>query len=124
MGQGAQGNAIATGDHSKASATIAMADGPMRQADIVAELSAFHDLLQTIPNLDSKALNRVNEAKEHHRKSASDTDEVKTLLSQAVHYIKSANHIAGVVDQVSVHLSNISKSLGIPWVEWKASLGL
>ena len=82
--------AFATGDHASATATISETVAPDPGVDIAAALAALRTILAAVPGIETKALTRIDEAREEAAKPMPRRDEVKSLVAQAAGYARDA----------------------------------
>jgi hypothetical protein len=116
--------AFATGDHSTATASISEAAAPDTTVDIAAALSALRDILSGMPGIETKALTRLDEAKEEATKRAPKRDEVRTLVTQAIGYARDASGFIEAAEKLAPHLQKVVAWLGSTWHSWAPTLGL
>ena len=116
--------AFATGDHASATATISETVAPNPGIDIAAALAALRDILAAVPGIETKALTRIDEAREEAAKPMPRRDEVKNLVAQAAGYARDAAGFADAAEHLKPHLQHVAAWLGNTWQSWAPTLGL
>jgi hypothetical protein len=116
--------AFATGDHATATTTITEAVAPDMNVDIVAALSALKVVLCTLPGIETKALIRLDEARDEAAKSEPKREEVKSLVAQATNYAREATGFIEAADKLTGPLQHIAAWAGSTWQSWAPTLGL
>jgi hypothetical protein len=116
--------AFATGDQSIAKATFSEVIAPDANVDIVTALTTLQNILSGLPGIGTKALTRLNEAREEASKPEPKREEVKDLVTQATHYAREAVGFAESAEKLKPHLRQIAAWLGSAWLSWAPTLGL
>ena len=104
--------AFATGTNSSAVATMSESVTPAGNVDITAAIAALHDIMRSLPDLEPRALTRLNEAREEANKPIPKRDEVKSLIAQATMYAREVSGFAEVTEKLKPHLQAIAAWLG------------
>jgi hypothetical protein len=116
--------AFATGDFSTATASITETVAPDPSIDIVATLAALRQIMALVPEIDRKALTRLDEAKEEAEQKQPKRDEIKSLIAQATGYARGAAGFAEAAESLKPHLQQAAAWLGSTWQSWAPTLGL
>jgi hypothetical protein len=105
------GSAIVTGDHSTAQANLVAVGAE----DALVSLAAIRQVFAALPDLDRKALRRLDVAADELRKPEPDRKEVKDLLVQATGYARKATGFAKAVEGLAPHVGKLGGWLGQVW---------
>lgn len=116
--------AFATGDHSTATATFSEMAAPDARVDIAAALAALQSVLSGLPGIETKALTRLDEAREEASKPEPKREEVKDLVTQATRYAREAAGFAEAAETLKPYLQQVAAWLGSTWQNWASVLGL
>ncbi len=104
--------AFATGDRSTATATISETAAPDDGVNIAAALAALRDILATVAGIETKALTRIDEAREEAARPVPSREEVKSLVGQAAGYARDAAGFADAAEKLKPHLQHVAAWLG------------
>jgi hypothetical protein len=116
--------AFATAQGASATATWSEQNVPDPNIDIGAALTAIRKALAELPGIDTKALTRLDEAKDEAQKPNPKREEIQTLVAQATQYARDADGSAVTATRLIPHLQQIAGWLGQAWQSWAPALGL
>ena len=116
--------AFATGAGATATATVTETMMPDPNVNITATLAALRDILASVPGIETKALTRLDEARQEATKPEPKREEVKSLVAQAAGYARDTAGFADAVDKLRPHLQQVAAWLGTAWQSWAPMLGL
>jgi hypothetical protein len=116
--------AFAIGERATATALITETVTPDPNVNIAGALAALRDILASMPGIETKALTRLDEARQEAAKSAPKREEVKSLVSQAAGYARDATGFAEAAEKLKPHLQQVAAWLGSTWQSWAPALGL
>jgi hypothetical protein len=116
--------AFATGERATATATITETVAPDPNVNIAAALAALRDILASVPGIETKALTRLDEARQEAARPAPKREEVKSLVAQAAGYARDATGFAEAAEKLKPHLQQVAAWLGSTWQSWAPALGL
>jgi hypothetical protein len=122
-GRDIKGSAVATGDHSTATANYSETVQRDPSVDLKAELAALRQILASLPGLDSKAVTRLKEAEDEAAKPEPNRGEIENLVKQATGYAKTATGFIEATGNLVPHLTKIGAGLGVAWSTLAPMLG-
>jgi hypothetical protein len=115
--------AFAIGNYATATATLTETVTPDQGIDITATLEALRVQLAQIAGVDTKALTRLDEAKEEAAKDDAEPAEITTLVDQATRYATKAAGFAAAAGQVAPLAKQVWNWAGTALPDWIAALG-
>ena len=80
---------------------------PDSSIDITETLRALRVLFAQIPDIEPKALTRLDEAKDEAAKAETQPTEITSLVEQATGYATKAAGFAGAVEQLAPYLKSV-----------------
>jgi hypothetical protein len=116
--------AFATAQRASATATWSEQNAPDPNIDLAAALTAIREALAQLPGIDTKALTRLDEAKDEAQKSNPKPEEIETLVAQATRYAQDAEGFTEAAATLLPRLQQVAAWLGRTWQSWAPMLGL
>jgi hypothetical protein len=116
--------AFATAEGASATATWSEQNAPDRNSEVATALTAIREILAQLPGIETKALTRLDEARDEAQKANPKREEVETLVAQAARYARDADGFADATTRLIPHLQQIAGWLGQAWQSWAPPLGL
>jgi len=104
-------SAIATGHHSSVHANFVS----VGNENVIEALTAIRQVFAALPDVDPKALTRLEEASTEAQKPEPDRKEIKDLLIQAAGYARKATGFAQAVEGLAPHIQNLGAWFGETW---------
>ncbi|HUB46857.1 MAG TPA: hypothetical protein VMB73_17900 [Acetobacteraceae bacterium] len=92
--------------------------------DLAAVLDAIRVQLAQIPEVDPKALTRLDEAKTEAAKPAPEPEEVTSLVEQATRYATKAASFAAAAEKLGPLVKQVWEWAGAALPDWASAVGL